>query len=108
VDCLHDYRLSVKIHGDEILNHANWEISVGCTVIPALTLLNSRVRLGKMAQALQVSPSFVCEDSKVDNETFCSLLVDTQTVEVVNRWRRERGDPELRVADFAKSTDHSS
>ena len=31
VDCLHDYRMSVKIHGDEILNHANWEISVGGT-----------------------------------------------------------------------------
>ena len=31
VDCLHDYRLAVKIHGDEILNHANWEISVGVT-----------------------------------------------------------------------------
>jgi hypothetical protein len=37
-----------------------------------------------------------------------SLLVDTQTVDVVNRWRRERGDQELRVADFAKSTEHTS
>ena len=39
---------------------------------------------------------------------FCSMLVDTQTVELVNRWRRERGDPELRVADFAKSTEYAS
>jgi len=39
---------------------------------------------------------------------FPSMLVDTQTVELVNRWRRERGDPELRVADFAKSTEYAS
>jgi len=66
VDCLHDYRLAVKIHGDEILNHANWEISE------------------KWLRRY-------------------SLLVDTQTIEVVNRWRRERGDQELRVAEFAKT-----
>ncbi|KAF9649631.1 hypothetical protein BDM02DRAFT_3142281 [Thelephora ganbajun] len=71
VDCLHDYRLSVKVHGDEILNHANWEISE------------------KWLRGY-------------------NLLVDTQTIEVVNRWRRERGDPELRVAEFAKSTEHPS
>jgi len=71
VDCLHDYRLSVNVHGDEILNHANWEISE------------------KWLRRY-------------------NLLVDTQTIEVVNRWRRERGDQELRVADFAKSTEHAS
>lgn len=50
----------------------------------------------------------VCEDPKADDGMICSLLVDTQTVELVNRWRRERGDPELRVADFAKSTEYAS
>ena len=39
VDCLHDYRMSVKIHGDEILNHANWEISVGGTKALVRSLL---------------------------------------------------------------------
>lgn len=39
---------------------------------------------------------------------FYSLLVDTQTIELVNRWRRERGDPELRVADFAKTPEYTS
>jgi len=71
LDCLHEFRLAVKVHGDEILNHANWEISE------------------KWLRRY-------------------SLLVDTQTIEVVNRWRRERGDSELRVADFAKSAEHSS
>lgn len=71
LDCLHEFRLSVKIHGDEILNHANWEITE------------------KWLRRY-------------------SLLVDTQTIEVVNRWRRERGDTELRVADFAKTVEHTS
>jgi len=70
LDCLHEFRLSVKIHGDEILNHANWEISE------------------KWLRRY-------------------SLLVDTQSIEVVNRWRKERGDSELRVSDFAKSTEHT-
>lgn len=27
VDCLHDYRDAVTIHGDDVLAHVNWEIS---------------------------------------------------------------------------------
>ena len=27
VDCLHDYRHAVIIHGDDVLAHNNWEIS---------------------------------------------------------------------------------
>ena len=27
VDCLHDYRTAITIHGDDVLAHANWEIS---------------------------------------------------------------------------------
>ena len=27
VDCLHDYRYAVTIHGDDVLAHNNWEIS---------------------------------------------------------------------------------
>jgi len=26
VDCLHDYRIAVVIHGDDVLAHSNWEI----------------------------------------------------------------------------------
>jgi hypothetical protein len=52
VDCLHDYRLSVKIHGDEILNHANWEISVGYAENRVHSLLKYCAHLGKMAQTL--------------------------------------------------------
>jgi len=48
------------------------------------------------------------DDPGADDENLCSMLVDTQTVELVNRWRRERGDPELRVADFAKTTEYTS
>lgn len=27
VDCLHDYRTAITIHGDDVLAHGNWEIS---------------------------------------------------------------------------------
>lgn len=27
VDCLHDYRHAITIHGDDVLAHGNWEIS---------------------------------------------------------------------------------
>ena len=27
VDCLHDYRYAVTIHGDDVLAHHNWEIA---------------------------------------------------------------------------------
>lgn len=27
VDCLHDYRTAITIHGDDVLAHNNWEIS---------------------------------------------------------------------------------
>jgi len=70
VDCLHDYRLAVSVHGDEILNHANWEISVCYSQNPVHALLKSCVCLGKMAQTLHVSPRLVvAEDSKADGET---------------------------------------
>lgn len=26
VDCMHDYAMSVTIHGDDVLAHSNWEI----------------------------------------------------------------------------------
>ena len=99
----------MKIHGDEILNHANWEISVGYTSETSSHPAEILRTLRKNGSDVTSEPGFcVCKDPKVDDKTFYSLLVDTQTVEVVNRWRRERGDPELRVADFAKSTEHAS
>lgn len=39
VDCLHDYRFSVKIHGDDVLSHHNWEILVRFIVLPCLSLV---------------------------------------------------------------------
>lgn len=71
VDCLHDYRIAVKLHGDDVLSHHNWELSE--------SWLNKY-----------------------------SMLVDTPTIELVNRWRRERGDPELRASDFRQDTTPSS
>jgi len=63
VDCLHDYRTEVTIHGDDVLAHNNWEIS----------------------------------ESWLERYKY---LVDQQTLTIANRWRRERGESELRLADF--------
>ncbi|GJE84655.1 bZIP transcription factor [Phanerochaete sordida] len=66
VDCLHDYRTAITIHGDDVLAHSNWEIS----------------------------------ESWLQRYKF---LVDPATLTVVNRWRRERGEPELLVSDYVTS-----
>lgn len=64
IDCLHDYRTAVTIHGDDVLAHSNWEIS----------------------------------DSWLQRYKY---LVDKNTLTVVNRWRRERGDIELSPAEYS-------
>ncbi|EJF62966.1 hypothetical protein DICSQDRAFT_135222 [Dichomitus squalens LYAD-421 SS1] len=64
VDCLHDYRLAVTIHGDDVLAHQNWEIS----------------------------------DTWLQRYKF---LVDPATLNITNKWRRERGDPELHVGEYS-------
>jgi len=66
VDCLHDYRHAVNIHGDDVLAHSNWEI---------------------MEPWLQKY----------------KFLVDQATLNICNRWRRERGESELRIETFAEA-----
>lgn len=66
VDCLHDYRRAVTIHGDDVLAHSNWEIS------------ESWLKRYK-------------------------YLVDQATLNITNKWRRERGECELRLADFQET-----
>lgn len=101
--------MSVKVHGDEILNHANWEISVGLTAHPSqLQTQIPSVSRKSGSDATGESKSTHGRVPRLIQDAFCSLLVDTQTIEVVNRWRREQGDQELRVADFSKSTEHTS
>ncbi|EKM59674.1 uncharacterized protein PHACADRAFT_250321 [Phanerochaete carnosa HHB-10118-sp] len=70
VDCLHDYRTAITIHGDDVLAHSNWEIS----------------------------------ESWLQRYKF---LVDPATLTVVNRWRRERGEPELLVSDYVTTEGNS-
>jgi len=55
VDCLHGCRPPVKVHGDQILSHANWEISVDLEADLIRTLLKSYVGIRGVAQTLQVS-----------------------------------------------------
>ncbi|KAI0334760.1 hypothetical protein GY45DRAFT_1241926 [Cubamyces sp. BRFM 1775] len=64
VDCLHDYRYAVTIHGDDVLAHHNWEIA----------------------------------ESWLQRYKF---LVDPATLNIANRWRRERGEAELHVSEYS-------
>ncbi|KAL4081712.1 hypothetical protein V8B97DRAFT_81446 [Scleroderma yunnanense] len=62
-DCLFDYKKAVKIHGDDVLAHANWELTEWW--------------LRKY-----------------------SYLVEKATLDICNRWRRERGEVELKMSDI--------
>lgn len=80
VDCLHDYRTAITIHGDDVLAHGNWEISEQWL---------SRYKYGSLS-------TLPCSCT---NHQF-RFLVDQATLNVANRWRRERGEPELRAQDY--------
>ncbi|KAL6299126.1 hypothetical protein BKA93DRAFT_742929, partial [Sparassis latifolia] len=71
VDCLHDYRNAVNIHGDDVLAHGNWEIT----------------------------------ENWLQRYKF---LVDQATLNITNRWRRDRGESELRFGDFTVDTHATS
>lgn len=60
-DCLYDYKKAVRVHGDDVLAHSNWELS---------------------EQWLQKY----------------SYLVGEATLDICNRWRRERGEVELKLS----------
>lgn len=60
-DCLYDYKKAIKVHGDDVLAHCNWELSEWW--------------LQKY-----------------------SYLVGEATLETCNRWRRERGEAELKLS----------
>ncbi|KIL00353.1 hypothetical protein PAXRUDRAFT_251978 [Paxillus rubicundulus Ve08.2h10] len=62
-DCLFDYKKAIKLHGDDVLAHSNWELAEWW--------------LRKY-----------------------SYLIEKATLNTCNRWRRERGETELTVADI--------
>ena len=82
VDCLHDYAMSVTIHGDDVLAHANWEIN------------ESWLR----------KYGYVCEGTFLACDVYshcpCSFLVDQNTLNVTNKWRRERCLNDLQLRDI--------
>ena len=83
MDCLHDYRTAITIHGDDVLAHNNWEIS--------------ELWLSKYKCVLAFVLWHMADVDRRDR-----FLVDPATLNVVNRWRRERGEPELNEADYIK------
>lgn len=81
MDCLYEYRTAVTIHGDDVLSHSNWEIS------------ESWLRQFGLA-------NFSAMNATQTNKIF-RFLVDHKTLEVTNKWRRERGEPELRPSELS-------
>ncbi|OJA20885.1 hypothetical protein AZE42_00882 [Rhizopogon vesiculosus] len=67
-DCLFDYKKAIKLHGDDVLAHHNWELSEWW--------------LRKY-----------------------SYLIDKTTLSICNRWRHERGEPELTLSDIGAQGD---
>ena len=80
VDCLHEYAKSLTLHSDDVLAHVNWEIS--------------EPWLRRFRYVLVYHSSFP------RTHTESRYLVDQPILNICNRWRRERGEPELSVADL--------
>lgn len=90
VDCLHDYRHEVTIHGDDVLAHTNWELSENWL---------HRYKCVHCTRQSGFALSHACHRR---------FLVDQATLAIANRWRRERGESELRLADFQDPVPHAT
>ena len=80
VDCLVDMRAATTIHGDDVLAHQNWELGENFI---------RKYRYVSLSKLLKFS------------NYFDSFLVDASLLKVVNRWRRERGEPEIVLPENA-------
>jgi len=67
-DCYFDYKKAIKLHGDDVLAHSNWEL-------PEWWLRKY------------------------------SFLIESATLNICNRWRRERGENELSLTDIGAQGD---
>lgn len=83
MDCLHDHRYAVTIHGDDVLAHNNWEIA------------ESWLQRYKCVSSFCPCRVFVNLTGRV------RFLVDPATLSITNRWRRERGEPELPLSEYS-------
>ena len=81
VDALHDYAKNLTLHGDDVLAHNNWEIS------------ESWIRQYQCVSQLKCTLEYLAELPY-------SFLVDQSLLNISNRWRRERGEAELTMADI--------
>lgn len=79
---MHDYRHAVTIHGDDVLGHQNWEIAESW--------------LKQYQYVLDVR----CNEAVDAHAIVFSVLVGHETLEICNRWRKERGEPPLLPEDL--------
>ena len=88
MECLVDYRMAVTIHGDDVLAHSNWEIG------------EKFLRKYGYGHCRPLQATWTYPNALI------SFLIDAATLNIANRWRRERGEPEIRLSDIG-STDNT-
>lgn len=85
-DCLFDYKKAIKLHGDDVLAHSNWELAEWW--------------LRKYSSG-QHPPHSSRLLTFLDNR----YLIENSTLSICNRWRRERGESELTMSDIGAQGD---
>jgi len=78
-----DYRRAVTIHGDDVLAHTNWEIGEKFLRQYGSVYYQYTGLFWHLVQS--------------------RFLIDKSTLNISNRWRRERGESELRLSDIGGS-----
>lgn len=84
-DCIFDYKKAIKLHGDDVLAHSNWELAEWW------------LRKYSSGQYPVLQSSWVL--------TFHRYLIENTTLNICNRWRRERGESELTMSDIGAQGD---
>jgi hypothetical protein len=84
-DCLFDYKKAIKLHGDDVLAHSNWEMAEWW------------LRKYSLVSSLYSSRLLTFLENR--------YLVENATLSACNRWRRERGESELTMSDIGAQGD---
>jgi hypothetical protein len=88
VECLHLASSNLEVHGEDVLAHHNWEFKEAW--LRAYGFVLSSLNLCSQASGIQ----------KNLFSLLYRFLVEQPLLNVCNRWRRERGEPDLTLGDI--------
>lgn len=89
IGCVQKYLKCTDIHGDDVLDHINWEIH--------------DIWLKEFGHVHFFHVSHRVFFLKRNYVSFFRFLVDPFTLAIVNRWRKERGEREVTMAETCPS-----